>query len=216
MLRAPIFEIPPPTSFARVAAFAGDEHQERLILKNSLKDAVLRFLAVRKHVSVGASFHVGPGSTIWAPTSLKIGREVYVGKNVTIEADGVIGDGVLFANLSGLVGRRDHDIHHTGVSIRRSRWVGDFPDELSRSTLIGSDVWVGYGAVILSGVVIGDSAVIAAGAVVIGDVPSNTIVAGNPARAVGSRFSAEDLHRHWNGLRESGYRILVGEGTTET
>src|SRR3712207_4483152 len=59
---------------------------------------LLRRLAVRTNVSVGARFHVGPNSVLWAPRSLTVGDDVYVGKNVTIEVDGAIGDGVLMAN----------------------------------------------------------------------------------------------------------------------
>lgn len=54
---------------------------------------------------------------------------------------------------------------------------------------VGDDVWIGYGAVILEDVRIGDGAVVAAGAVVRSDVPDFAIVAGVPARVVGSRKS---------------------------
>lgn len=55
--------------------------------------------------------------------------------------------------------------------------------------IVGSDVWIGQEAVILSGVTIGDGAVIAARAVVTRDVPAYGIAAGNPARVVAHRFS---------------------------
>lgn len=47
---------------------------------------------------------------------------------------------------------------------------------------IGKDIWIGGHSVILSGVTIGDEAVIAAGSVVTKDVASRTLVAGNPAK----------------------------------
>lgn len=50
--------------------------------------------------------------------------------------------------------------------------------------VIGDDVWVGLGAIILKGVTIGDGAVIAAGAVVTRDVPAQALVAGCPAATV--------------------------------
>lgn len=59
--------------------------------------------------------------------------------------------------------------------------------------LIGSDVWVGSGAMILSGVEVGHGAVIAARAVVARDVPAYGIVAGNPARLVRRRFDDETV-----------------------
>ena len=61
--------------------------------------------------------------------------------------------------------------------------------------VIGSDVWIGYEAVILSGVRIGDGAIVAARAVVAGDVEPYTIVGGVPAKPIRKRFTPETIHR---------------------
>ena len=61
------------------------------------------------------------------------------------------------------------------------------PDDLDlgeRPVSIGDDVWIGANAMILRGVTLGEGAVVGAGAVVTGDVPAHTIVAGNPATVV--------------------------------
>lgn len=55
-------------------------------------------------------------------------------------------------------------------------------------TVIGNDVWIGHGALILPGVTVGDGAIVGAGAVVTADVAPYTIVAGNPARMIRPRF----------------------------
>ena len=57
--------------------------------------------------------------------------------------------------------------------------------------IIGNDVWIGYEAVIMAGVHIGDGSVIAARAVVTKDVPPYTIVGGTPARKIRMRFEEE-------------------------
>ncbi len=57
--------------------------------------------------------------------------------------------------------------------------------------IIGSDVWIGYEAVIMSGVTIGDGVIIGARAVVTKDIPPYTIVGGVPARQIRRRFSDE-------------------------
>jgi acetyltransferase-like isoleucine patch superfamily enzyme len=57
--------------------------------------------------------------------------------------------------------------------------------------IIGNDVWLGGNVIILSGVTVGDGAVVANGAVVSRDVAPYSIVAGNPARLIKYRFSAE-------------------------
>jgi acetyltransferase-like isoleucine patch superfamily enzyme len=178
-----------------------------------MKSRILRMLAVRRGVITGHNFHVGPRSVIWAPRRLEIGNDVYVGKNVTIEVDGVIGDGVLIANNVGIIGRTDHDMTHVGSTIRRARWVGTSPGELSSITTIGSDVWIGFGAVILSGVTIGDSAVIAAGSLVTKSVAPNMIVGGSPASEIRSRFDAHSLRMHWESLTRQGVRLVgMGQG----
>ncbi len=60
--------------------------------------------------------------------------------------------------------------------------------------VIGNDVWVGYEAVILAGVTIGDGAIIGARAVVTKDVPPYTIVGGVPAKPIRKRFSDDTIN----------------------
>ena len=59
------------------------------------------------------------------------------------------------------------------------------PPREDASIVVGSDVWIGMRAVLLSGARVGDGAVVGAGAVVDGEVPANAIAAGNPFRVVG-------------------------------
>ncbi|WP_099239428.1 Vat family streptogramin A O-acetyltransferase [Synechococcus sp. BDU 130192] len=65
----------------------------------------------------------------------------------------------------------------------------DFP--YKGDTIIGNDVWIGYEAVIMPGVHVGDGAIIAAKSVVVNDVPPYTIVGGNPAKCIRQRFTDE-------------------------
>lgn len=64
-----------------------------------------------------------------------------------------------------------------------------------RRTLIGSDVWIGANAIVLSGITIGDGAIIAAGSVVSRDVPPYAIVGGVPARVIRFRFDEKTIER---------------------
>lgn len=61
--------------------------------------------------------------------------------------------------------------------------------------VIGNDVWIGYEAVIMAGVTIGDGAIIGTRAVVTKDVPPYTIVGGIPAKPIRKRFSEEVIER---------------------
>lgn len=72
----------------------------------------------------------------------------------------------------------------------KTLFLGQNIDAKSKGqTIIGNDVWLGYHSTILSGVKIGDGAIIAGMSVVTKDVPSYAIVAGNPARIIKFRFS---------------------------
>lgn len=73
-----------------------------------------------------------------------------------------------------------------------ARGIGGYPFHKG-DVVIENDVWIGRGSTILSGVRIGDGAVIAACSVVPGDVPPYSIVAGNPAKVVKYRFPKEDI-----------------------
>ena len=70
--------------------------------------------------------------------------------------------------------------HPIEAEIRNQGW------EVARSIVIEDNVWVGGGAILLPGVTIGRNAVVGAGAVVTRNVPPDTVVAGNPARAIRS------------------------------
>lgn len=62
------------------------------------------------------------------------------------------------------------------------------------NTVIGNDVWIGYGATIMPGVQIGDGAIIASQAVISKDVEAYSIIGGNPASEIRKRFSEDEIN----------------------
>lgn len=71
----------------------------------------------------------------------------------------------------------------------------EWPENSRGNTLVGNDVWIGREAMILPGVTIGDGAIVGARAVVSHDVPPYTIVAGNPAQIVRTRYEQDVIAR---------------------
>jgi len=69
--------------------------------------------------------------------------------------------------------------------------AGTLPDK--GDTVVGNDVWLGYEALVMPGVRIGDGAIVASRSVVVSDVPPYTIVGGNPARVLKQRFPDETV-----------------------
>ncbi len=103
---------------------------------------------------------------------LMIGTIIVARKSVEI------GDGT---GVAANVVIADSDFHVVWPPERRFDLA---PIEEAKPVKIGRRVWIGYGAIILKGVTIGDNAVIGAGSVVTRDVPANTLAAGSPARVI--------------------------------
>ncbi len=68
--------------------------------------------------------------------------------------------------------------HPTDAELRRAKWEAALP------ITIEDNAWIGSGAIILPGVIIGENAIFGAGAVVTKALPPNTVAVGNPARVV--------------------------------
>jgi acetyltransferase-like isoleucine patch superfamily enzyme len=174
-----------------------------MLIFRKFRAALYRRLAVGGRVTLGADVHIGPGSRLWAARGLSVGAETYIGRWCTIEADGQVGRGVLIANAVGIVGRYDHDFGAVGVPVRAAPWVGDPGFDRWRDqgeVAIGDDVWIGYGAIVLSRARIGRGAIVAAGAVVTSEVPPYEIWGGAPARRIGARFTPDEIVAHERAL----------------
>ena len=166
-------------------------------------------LARYKNISFGKTSTFGRGTVFYAPNRMTIGENVYIGKYCTFNADIEVADDVLFGNVVGLIGRYDHDFSCIGKSIKDSPWIGDVDYAFKgkdQKIIIDNDCWIGYGAVIVTGVHIGRGSIVAAGSVVLKDVEPYSIVAGNPAKVVSRRFTDEQIIEH--------EKILSGGGTT--
>jgi acetyltransferase-like isoleucine patch superfamily enzyme len=77
-------------------------------------------------------------------------------------------------------------------------WHGEGHPTTKGNVVIGHDVWIGANATILSGVTIGDGAVVSANSVVVKDVPAYGIVGGNPAKLLKMRFTEDQIERLLN------------------
>jgi len=159
----------------------------------------------------GVDLHVGTRPRLWAPHHLEIGDHSYLGHEICIETNCRVGRYVMMANRVSLVGRRDHDYKTLGVPVRFGHWVGSertpSPHRLAE-VRIDDDVWIGYGAIVLSGVHVGRGAIVAAGAVVKDDVAPYDIVGGSPAVPIGRRFASEqEIAEHEARISSGTYRF---------
>lgn len=169
-----------------------------------LHDLYLVNFKFRKY-NIGKNFHAGRNVFLWAKNNLIIGNNFYIGRNSQIECDAEIGDNVIFANNVSLVGKYDHNFEQIGTPIRLASQIRDKNyawKGLQSKIIIEDDVWIGYGSIIMSDVKIGKGSIIAAGSVVTKDVVPYSIVGGNPARFIKSRFTKEEQKNHESKLEK--------------
>lgn len=119
----------------------------------------------------------------WGLKNVHIGRDVVFNFGTCI-----VDDGPVYVGDDSLIGPGCHivtSIHPVSPRLRRKKL------QYNKPVRLGNNVWLGAGAIILPGVTIGDNSIVGAGSVVTHDVPSDTIVVGNPAKVL-RKITAED------------------------
>jgi maltose O-acetyltransferase len=114
------------------------------------------FVDYGKFITVGAGTFINYGLMALDVASITIGRDVQIGPNVQLLTP----------------------THPVEPEQRLAKL------EAAKPIVIGDNVWLGGGAIVLAGVTIGANSVIGAGAVVTRDVPENVVAVGNPARVI--------------------------------
>lgn len=179
-----------------------------LWLKWLIQTMRLKYQFSNNHLSIGYMATVlncqfGNRNTLAAGVELNdssLGDFTYLGENsrvsqTTIGKFTCIGPDVI-VNLGNHPTKNFVSIHPAFFSTSRQSGIA-FVSENNfaeyESCKIGNDVWIGARAVILSGVFIGDGAIVGAGAVVTKDVPAYAIVAGVPATVLRYRFKPDQI-----------------------
>lgn len=125
---------------------------------------------------VGENFYANFNLTVLDTCPITIGDNVYIGPNVTLASA----------------------LHYEDPDSRRMQYREDgtpYDIEFGLPITIGNDCWIASNIVICAGVTIGDNVVIGAGSVVIRDIPSNSLAAGNPCHVIRPISSAEAVKK---------------------
>jgi maltose O-acetyltransferase len=125
---------------------------------------------------------VGEGTELRPPLYVDYGSHITIGARcfanfglVALDVAPItIGDDVQIASNVQLL----TPTHPVEPGPRRAKW------EAAKPIMIGDNVWLGGGAIVLAGVTIGENTVVGAGTVVVRDLPPNVVAVGNPARIV--------------------------------
>lgn len=148
-----------------------------------------RLLYKYASLKFGSSVYLHHNSEI--KTSVEIKDGTYINGKIRILGSSKVTIGKYCAIGSGVrIISSNHDISHANLQYNfENKYFGRNVDVSKGPVTIGNNVWIGDLAIILSGVHIGDGAVLAAGTIVTKDVPPYAIVAGNPAKIIKFRFN---------------------------
>jgi maltose O-acetyltransferase len=130
------------------------------------------YLLFGRRVAVYGHFEVGNVKNIQMGANCAINHNVFILGHCKVD----IGNAVVLSTGAMLI---DSGLQIQGFADTES------PSHLKSHIKIADGVWIGAGAIILPGVTVGRKSIVGAGSVVTRDVPAFTIVAGNPARAIG-------------------------------
>lgn len=149
-------------------------HKYNLISPNKIKKRNKLIKKILKKVK--ENFHIEQSFYCDYGYNIEIGENFYSNHNLVILdcATVTFGDNVFIGPNCGF-----YTANHPIVTERRNKGF-----EYAKPIIIGNNVWIGGGVHVLSGVTIGDNVVIGAGAVVTKDIPSDCIIAGNPAKII--------------------------------
>ncbi|CAL4869862.1 2,3,4,5-tetrahydropyridine-2,6-dicarboxylate N-acetyltransferase (plasmid) [Asticcacaulis sp. MM231] len=176
-----------PKINTRTLARCRDEIESNL--KRTLRFILVMVVKIKLGIrGVGEGFQCGPNVFIKGASTV-VGRYVYLGGGFECAGPLVVGDMCMVSTHVKVVGN-DHKIYVLGGATRL---------EFNRTapvTIFESDCWIGKQVIIRQGVRIGRGAVVGAGSIVTKDVPPYAVVAGNPARLLKMRFTADEIIQH--------------------
>lgn len=153
-------------------------------------------------VAHGKNTHVQWSTTFWSPHKLvRLGDHVGIGRYCEISTDLIIGNHVLVGSSVGFLARDAHSPYLPGTT------MFDSPRGDKFRIVIEDDIWIGSGAIILSGVTVGRGSVIGAGAIVAKDIPPYSVVVPHRSEVLKPRFSQAEIEVHEAALRSQGVII---------
>jgi acetyltransferase-like isoleucine patch superfamily enzyme len=145
-------------------------------------------IAKRATVRFGRFSWIGDGTKIRCHEGVvEIGEKTVIGQECTISAYKRvrIGEQCVIADRAMFI-----DFDHGVVEVERPiRLQGIY----KRDCIVGSNVWIGYGACFLRGIRVGDNAIVGTNSVVTKDVPANAVVGGVPAKVIRMREAPKEL-----------------------
>ena len=143
-------------------------------------------------IKIGSNCHIR-GKLIILPyaAQISIGNNCYIGEDTRILSGEsiTIGDNVLISHNVNIIDTNSHELNpmersQSFIRLLKEGHAKEKGAVITKSIVIGNNVWINFNSVILKGVKIGDNCIIAPGSILLNDFPSNVLIAGNPAKII--------------------------------
>ena len=160
-------------------------------MKNKIKNLIKFYLKLDKYGKLknqNTNLKIAKNVLLAPLEEISFGKDVYISNNVSIttsnkgESKIFIGSDVMIAHNVLIIGG-NHNISRTDLPMSK-QGMGK-----QGNIIIEDDVWIGAGAIILTGITIGKGSVIGAGSVVTKNIPQYSIAVGNPAKVIKNRLN---------------------------
>lgn len=151
-----------------------------------LRQAIRGFRRARAQISLGGRGKISHDVVLGARSrwlsrgDVRIGPRVYIGADFFVETSLIVGPDVLISSRVAIIGD-DHPFDQPSLAIT------EHARRASPLVVLEGDNLIGHGTIVLGPCRIGQGTIVGAGSLVIGDLPSNTICVGRPAKSVGLR-----------------------------
>ena len=156
---------------------------------------------LRKLQCCGTKVHI-PASVQLMGQGMQLGNDVHLGENnlfMCTNAPIVMGDHIMLGpGVTMITG--DHRIDIPGKYMTQIGEKDKLPEN-DQPIVLKGDNWIGANVTVLKGVTIGEGAVVAAGAVVVNDIPDYALAGGVPAKVLKYRFQGLELEKHKEQLK---------------
>lgn len=147
----------------------------------------------KRGITIGESSKIGDNSVVRCSNLQHLGEGLFIGDHSSFDAECFFGASGFIRIGNDVIAGRNIKFHAENHEYKDAEKLIREQGVSSKGIVIGNNCWIGSNVIFLDGSRIGDGCVVAAGAVVVGEYPNNTVIGGIPARVIKQRCISNEI-----------------------